>query len=106
MEDALVLRFAPSKGTTPPSLNPCCNGRCTRTRDFTPQELSSVVLILVVMEDALVLYFLLFLGTLPVSLNPCCNGRCTRTRYYVLAVLAVAAVLILVVMEDALVLRI
>ena len=35
-------------------LNPCCNGRCTRTsvketRAFTPEE----VLILVVMEDAL-----------------------------------------------------
>ena len=60
-------------------LNPCCNGRCTRTRDGWQ-----------------------FFENLGRSLNPCCNGRCTRTaneeqaRKFFL-------VLILVVMEDALV---
>ena len=36
-------------------LNPCCNGRCTRTA------------------------MKLFLNGTMESLNPCCNGRCTRT---------------------------
>ena len=36
------------------SLNPCCNGWCTRTNATTAQEVKQqVVLILVVMDDAL-----------------------------------------------------
>ena len=36
------------------SLNPCSNGRCTRTAiNFTPREKKRIVLILVLMEDAL-----------------------------------------------------
>ena len=36
-------------------LNPCFNGRCTRTSDVNGQKVEkSVVLILVLMEDALV----------------------------------------------------
>ena len=57
MEDALariIIKHAERRG----SLNPCCNGRCTRT----------------VCKDAEVKNF--------ESLNPCCNGRCTRTREY------------------------
>ena len=35
-------------------LNPCCNGRCTRTIITSREEVSiDIVLILVVMEDAL-----------------------------------------------------
>ena len=34
-------------------LNPCCNGRCTRTAFEACKKIVSVVLILVVMEDAL-----------------------------------------------------
>ena len=54
MEDALaqivsLIRYKPKL-----SLNPCCNGRCTRTKPTKVQlTTSSSVLILVVMEDAL-----------------------------------------------------
>ena len=56
MEDALVLFFPRPYSTPKNSLNPCFNGRCTRTR-LTPVEggeNSVKVLILVLMEDALV----------------------------------------------------
>ena len=65
------------------SLNPCCNGRWSRTLPgfFFPQR-TKKVLILVVMEDGLVRF-----GTSPSKygcscLNPCCNGRWSRTRPY------------------------
>ena len=59
-------------------LNPCCNGRCTRTIITSREEVSiDIVLILVVMEDALARHYLLLSGSTP-------------------------KVLILVVMEDAL----
>ena len=63
------------------SLNPCCNGRCTRTNRFVPAYVKSHnVLILVVMEDALALGSVIReMVQTKVSLNPCCNGRCTRT---------------------------
>ena len=53
MEDALA-RQAAQKYLSASSLNPCCNGRCTRTyyQIFKSKRLA-VVLILVVMEDAL-----------------------------------------------------
>mgnify|MGYP001682808331 CR=1 FL=1 len=63
-------------------LNPCFNGRCTRTamNNFTVTGYVCKVLILVLMEDALVLYHS---GVTVISnllcLNPCFNGRCTRT---------------------------
>ena len=60
------------------SLNPCCNGRCTRTQECTTESSS------------------------PLSLNPCCNGRCTRTLCIPTVIHTVMLVLILVVMEDAL----
>ena len=55
MEDALVLSNSEWKGTSEDGLNPCFNGRCTRT--VTIREFScsgNTVLILVLMEDALV----------------------------------------------------
>ena len=56
MEDALVQgRNGYPKGIYKASLNPCCNGRCTRT-DGSETSVKNVN-----------------------SLNPCCNGRCTRT---------------------------
>ena len=56
MEDALVLLVgAVPLGLDAICLNPCFNGRCTRTRCKT----------LGVFQD--------------ISLNPCFNGRCTRT---------------------------
>ena len=62
------------------SLNPCCNGRCTRTdaniRFGNPDD---VVLILVVMEDALAHLVAYRAVAWYGGLNPCCNGRCTRT---------------------------
>ena len=54
MEDALALGQVVRPIVARDSLNPCCNGRCTRTMakrdDFYGLE---IVLILVVMEDAL-----------------------------------------------------
>ena len=61
-------------------LNPCFNGRCTRTNATNSQEVKEqVVLILVLMEDALVQPILITLEQNENSLNPCFNGRCTRT---------------------------
>ncbi len=56
MEDALALDDAGAEDYIFIRLNPCCNGRCTRTvaenkRYSWPKA----------------------------GLNPCCNGRCTRT---------------------------
>ena len=54
MEDALAQKSSGRRTKRPLSINPCCNGRCTRTvfgrlnAYFNPS-----VLILVVMEDAL-----------------------------------------------------
>ena len=81
MEDALALTekfgYIVSEKF---SLNPCCNGRCTRTLFIFSFAHTLDVLILVVMEDALALEAR---DTCYVqaqnSLNPCCNGRCTRT---------------------------
>ena len=57
MEDALVRApIADNKAHLVCSLNPCCNGRCTRTTLVKVLKLQGLkVLILVVMEDALVL---------------------------------------------------
>ena len=56
MEDALAQIEEQNNWQGKTRLNPCCNGRCTRT-----VQVNSVFLI----TD---------------RLNPCCNGRCTRTR--------------------------
>ena len=59
MEDALAPdeNDVYTKGET--SLNPCCNGRCTRTHKFDVVfNNDEMVLILVVMEDALALWIL------------------------------------------------
>ena len=42
------------EGLTPDSLNPCCNGRWSRTLKQDVNEVIVEVLILVVMEDGLV----------------------------------------------------
>ena len=80
MEDALVLRQIKKEKKQPKlSLNPCCNGRCTRTQKKAKTMVGTfLVLILVVMEDALA--------------HGIAKGRLTP----------VECVLILVVMEDAL----
>ena len=54
MEDALALDGEEIKLFDDQSLNPCCNGRCTRTyKIFLLKKIARHVLILVVMEDAL-----------------------------------------------------
>ena len=79
MEDALALGEIVLKYYfLEVRLNPCCNGRCTRTQ-----------------------YGMSVQFTLK-GLNPCCNGRCTRTSFYVDNYVRFQLVLILVVMEDAL----
>ena len=57
MEDALARNTDDGKQyQTAYSLNPCCNGRCTRTSSLSgAYEIRTRVLILVVMEDALAL---------------------------------------------------
>ena len=56
MEDALAHIFKGVKKDSGGSLNPCCNGRCTRTEfQSAKSSATSAVLILVVMEDALAL---------------------------------------------------
>ena len=61
-------------------LNPCCNGRCTRTSSCAAMKCALLK-----------------------CLNPCCNGRCTRTpRNWLGYRTSKRKVLILVVMEDAL----
>ena len=57
MEDALAQIDGQDYLVMSHSLNPCCNGRCTRTN-----------------------LFFWFIRRMP-GLNPCCNGRCTRTDY-------------------------
>ena len=56
MEDALVPLELLKKGKEVTGLNPCFNGRCTRTqsRQLFPRRKQT-------------------------GLNPCFNGRCTRT---------------------------
>ena len=57
MEDALVLKRNSEYCTYPVCLNPCFNGRCTRTqRRKSGNYTKFIVLILVLMEDALVLW--------------------------------------------------
>ena len=57
MEDALVQKNRVEDPKNYISLNPCFNGRCTRTKagDIVRRITS--------------------------SLNPCFNGRCTRTKH-------------------------
>ena len=62
------------------SLNPCCNGRWSRTNGNEDKAKQHYVLILVVMEDGLVPSDFLH-RTACSSLNPCCNGRWSRTHY-------------------------
>ena len=62
------------------SLNPCFNGRCTRTDELFELK-----------------------GGKRYRLNPCFNGRCTRTKIWKQLNYNEWEVLILVLMEDALV---
>ena len=55
MEDGLVLYSIDYIVSTILSLNPCCNGRWSRTDFKATTESLKKVLILVVMEDGLVL---------------------------------------------------
>ena len=62
-------------------LNPCCDGRWSRTLTADEQLLQRThVLILVVMEDGLVRVANHFNNVGEYSLNPCCDGRWSRTR--------------------------
>ena len=86
-------------------LNPCCNGRCTRTDEqlldfFKPYQ---PVLILVVMEDALVQRYVKPQRSLsPVLILVVMEDALVQDELH-LAYYDVMLVLILVVMEDALV---
>ena len=63
------------------SLNPCCNGRGSKTMYYLHLTTTSTVLILVVMEEGQRQQRpLLETWRKPVSLNPCCNGRGSKTK--------------------------
>ena len=103
MEDALAQGTNVVSKKLLGSLNPCFNGRCTRTEltstirnmlfvlilvlmedalaPFVVASLASCqqVLILVLMEDALAPCLVAEISATIVGLNPCFNGRCTRT---------------------------
>ena len=78
MEDALALTCKDAEVKNFESLNPCFNGRCTRTPRIN------------------------ITSALDNSLNPCFNGRCTRTKSSRAFTTEEISVLILVLMEDAL----
>ena len=104
MEDGLVPTNQTTNIRLAFGLNPCCNGRWSRTIYRKYELLFSVVLILVVMEDGLVhngqvtfvttdakvLILVVMedglvraangasINVVP-CLNPCCNGRWSRT---------------------------
>ena len=80
MEDGLVHGDVAAYATGKASLNPCCNGRWSRTCAQSPP--------------------IFFQG----CLNPCCNGRWSRTCRTATLYANREVVLILVVMEDGLVL--
>ena len=62
------------------SLNPCCNGRGSKTHRISVADVQeSNVLILVVMEEGLRLSLVVVLLVLFVSLNPCRHGRGSKT---------------------------
>ena len=58
MEDGLVHKVTNGDRFATASLNPCCNGRWSRTISLS------------------------LLGLEKMCLNPCCNGRWSRTRPY------------------------
>ena len=65
------------------SLNPCCDGRWSRTTQLMNwEDIRTKVLILVVMEDGLVPVTQQWVRVRWLSLNPCCDGRWSRTRPY------------------------
>ena len=77
MEDGLGVQEIHSHRKNRRRLNPCCNGRWSRSREIV--ELRKIIR----------------------SLNPCCNGRWSR-RSSSSTNATMRAVLILVVMEDGL----
>ena len=84
MEDGLVLLTDDIATFTPKGLNPCCDGRWSRTYYYLLNYRRTIlcVLILVVMEDGLVLETKDNSYNCYGSLNPCCDGRWSRTRPY------------------------
>ena len=81
MEDTLGLLTCRSTYGTADSLNPCFNGRYTRTFGLLKlRTLKLTVLILVLMEDTLgPLLQVHNTKHMATCLNPCFNGRYTRT---------------------------
>ena len=61
-------------------LNPCCNGRGSKTPQNGGAFPTTTVLILVVMEEGQ--RPSVFSRIVPVGLNPCCNGRGSKTGTY------------------------
>ena len=60
-------------------LNPCCNGRWSRSIYAINNFILAIVLILVVMEDGLGAEDGAQTRDPQLGLNPCCNGRWSRS---------------------------
>ena len=101
MEDALAQTTIKDMKTINKSLNPCCNGRCTRTTPLTGIWHRIDGLNPCCNGRCTRTCEIRTLAIIKKCLNPCCNGRCTRTAVQ-LAKSGLVNVLILVVMEDAL----
>ena len=85
------------------SLNPCFNGRCTRTSIYKDELFEGVEGLNPCFNGRCTrTYIKTWMPKSMVCLNPCFNGRCTRT-FYGASMEKIIKVLILVLMEDALV---
>ena len=79
MEDALVLAIPLYQKSTRWRLNPCFNGRCTRTEDKVAIEAILAGLNPCFNGRCTRTNIIIFVLTEINCLNPCFNGRCTRT---------------------------
>ena len=79
MEEGQRQRQACIIGSSHGCLNPCCNGRGSKTSGHGKSFTKYKVLILVVMEEGQRLLTVTFRTSTLRRLNPCCNGRGSKT---------------------------
>ena len=104
MDDALARNAFSLQMLDTCSLNPCCNGWCTRTLAIVENEINGRKGLNPCCNGWCTRTFQsnTAKALLVACLNPCCNGWCTRTQIIRTVNYAFHVVLILVVMDDAL----
>ena len=101
MEEGQRPTMRDGQATPLTSLNPCCNGRGSKTYCYSHDIDDYDVLILVVMEEGQRPGKVIRIKSVTPGLNPCCNGRGSKTLYAsTRACPGRRDVLILVVMEE------